>query len=74
MILLYFLCLERSEEKALTASAAKSTQAMRKSQYDRLSDSLVTWNKDICRQETGTIAGKGNPHSAAATATAPPHS
>jgi hypothetical protein len=34
---------------------------MRNSQYNRMSDSLLSWNKDICRRETGTIAGKGNP-------------
>ena len=74
MILLYFSCLERSDEKALTISAAKATQPMTKSQYDTMSDSLVSWNKDICRRETGTIAGKGNPHSAAAAAALPLHS
>jgi hypothetical protein len=73
MILLYFSCLERSDEKALTISAAKATQPMTKSQYDTMSDSLVSWNKDICRRETGTIAGKGNPHSAAAAAALPLH-
>lgn len=69
MFLLYFSCLERSDEAAVTISAAKTTQPMTKSEYDRLSDNLVVWNKDICRRETGTIAGKGNPHYAA-TATA----
>ncbi len=54
IILLYFSCLERSDEK---------TPTMSKSEYDRFSDSLVTWNKDVCRKETGTVAGKGNPHS-----------
>jgi hypothetical protein len=61
MILLYVLCLERRDEKALAISAAKTTQPMKNSQYNRLSDSLLSWNKDICRRETGTIAGKGNP-------------
>jgi hypothetical protein len=33
-----------------------------RSKYDRFSDSLVNiWNKDVCRRETGTIAGKGHP-------------
>lgn len=72
MILLHYSCLERSDEKALSAAkTVKTSQPMTKSEYDRLSDSLVSWNKDICRRETGTIAGKGNPHYAAA---APPHS
>ena len=54
------------EEEALTVSSSKSTrpintlnQSVHKSEYDRFCDRLVTWNKDVCRKETGTIAGKG---------------
>ncbi len=63
MILLYFSCLERSDENPLVISAAKTTKPVIESDYDRFSDSLVSWNVDICRRETGTIAGKGKPHS-----------
>jgi len=45
------------------SSDEESTKPASKSEYDRFSDSLVSWNKDVCRKETGTIAGKGNPHS-----------
>ncbi len=63
VILLYYSCFERSDEKALTISAAETAKPMIKSEYDIFSDSLISWNKDVDRRETGTIAGKGHPHS-----------
>jgi len=63
MILLYFSYLECSDEKPLVNLAAETAKPMSKSEYDMFSDSLVSWNKEVCRRETGTIAGKGNPHS-----------
>ena len=66
-------CIEsrcKKEEEALTVLSSKITKPMstvnrsvHKSEYDRFCDRLVTWNKDVCRKETGTIAGKGISHS-----------